>query len=68
MKPFLGFSPRSSRNNVEYFKNMGKTYQDQHQIDENHYCSITFSKEMNEIRLIVLQNPCTTKENKHFGV
>ena len=31
---------------------MGKTDHDQHQIDKNHYCSVTFSKIMNENRLI----------------
>ena len=46
---------------------MGKTDYDQHQIDKNHYCSVTFSKIMNE-NILVLPNPCTTKENEHFGV
>ena len=36
---------------------MGKTDHDQHQIDKNHYCSVTFSMIMNEIGLLVLQNP-----------
>ena len=31
---------------------MGKTHHDQHQIDENHYCSVTFSEIMNGNRLI----------------
>ena len=53
---------------MEYFKNMGKTDHDQHQIDKNHYCLVTFSKIMIENRLIVLPNPCTTEENEHFGV
>ena len=44
LKPCLDFSSRWSRNNVEDFKNMGKTHDDQHQIDKNHYCSVTFSK------------------------
>ena len=52
LKPFLGFSSRWSRNIVEDFKNMGKTDHDQHQIDKNHYCSVTFSKITNENRLI----------------
>ena len=42
---------------------MGKTDHDQHQIDKNRYCSVTFSKIMNgNTRLIstVLQNPCHT--------
>ena len=47
---------------------MGKTDHDQHQIDKNHYCSVTFSKKWMEIGLLVLQNPCTTEENEHFGV
>ena len=52
LKPFLGFSSRWSRNIVEELKNMGKTDRDQHQIDENHYCSVIFSKLMNGNRLI----------------
>ena len=44
LKPFLGFSSRWSRNIVEDFKNMGKTDHDQHEIDENHYLSVIFSK------------------------
>ena len=47
---------------------MGKTDHDQHQIDQNPYCSVTFSKIRVEIGLLVLQNPCTTEENEHFGV
>ena len=47
---------------------MGKIDHDQHQIDKNHYCSVTFSKIMNGNRLIVLQNPCMTEENEHFIV
>ena len=49
---------------------MGKTDHDQHQIDKNHYCSVTFSKIMKGNRLIkkilVLQTPCTTEENGHW--
>ena len=44
LKPFLGFSSRWSRNIVEDFKNVGKTDHDQHQIDKNHYCSVTFQR------------------------
>ena len=38
---------------------MGKTDHDQHhdQIDKNHYCSVTFSKIMNGIRLISTTKP-----------
>ena len=46
---------------------MGETDHDQHQIDKNHYCSVTFSK-MSGNRLISTQNPCTTEENETFGV
>ena len=53
---------------------MGKTDHDQHQIDKNHYCSVTFSKihVMRGNRLIsttkVKPWPCTIEENEHFGV
>ena len=66
LKPFLGFSSRWSRNIVEDFKNMGKTDHDQHQIDKNHYCSVTFSKIMNEC--ISTTKPLYDWRNKHFGV
>ena len=36
---------------------MGKTDHDQYQIDKNHYCSVTFSKIMNENRLISTTKP-----------
>ena len=36
---------------------MGKTDHDQHQIDKNHYCSVTFSKIMNGNRLISTTEP-----------
>ena len=43
---------------------MGKTDHDQHQIDKNHYCSVTFSKDNEwQLALLVLQNPCTTEED-----
>ena len=47
---------------------MVKTDHDQHQIVKNHYCSVTFSKIMMKIALLVLQKPCMTEENEHFGV
>ena len=34
---------------------MGKTDHDQHQIDKNHYCSVTFSKIMNGNRLMTYE-------------
>ena len=46
---------------------MGKTDRDQHQIDKNPYCSVTFSKIRVEIGLLVLQNPYMTEENENFG-
>ena len=36
---------------------MGKTAHDQHQIDKNNYCSVTFSKIMNGNRLIITTKP-----------
>ena len=36
---------------------MGKTDHDQHQIDKNHYCSVTFSKITSGNRLISTTKP-----------
>ena len=48
---------------------MGKPDHDHHQIDKNHYCSVTFSKIMNENRLIsTTKTLVRTEENEHFGV